>query len=82
MLLGPKKVVKDSGENYDRCLCYSTRCPTYNKSKLSGGLFCARGKSAVTPEKKGCICFLCPVWDEHKLKAVFFCSHGAADESR
>ncbi len=82
MLLGPEKVVSDTGENYAKCLCYTTRCPTYNKSKLSGGLFCARGKSERTPEKKGCICFMCPVWEEHKLNAVFFCSHGAAGECR
>jgi hypothetical protein len=70
--------VENTNENYENCLCYAERCPTYNRSSLTGGLFCARGGSEITPEKRGCVCPSCPVWAECKLNGVFFCVYGVA----
>jgi hypothetical protein len=78
MLKRNRPRVENTNENYAKCLCYTERCPTYNRSSLNGGLFCARGRSDETLEKKGCVCPSCPVWAECKLNGVFFCVYGAA----
>ncbi|MGZ4870231.1 MAG: DUF2769 domain-containing protein [Halobacteriota archaeon] len=70
--------VENTDENYAGCICYQGDCPTYSKCQLTGGLFCARGKSEKTPERKGCKCPMCPVWVSYALKTVYFCAHGAA----
>ena len=79
MLRKKRTKVANTNENYSNCLCYTTRCPTYNRNKLNGGLFCSRGKSERIPEKEGCICFSCPIWVEYNLKGVFFCTYGALE---
>ncbi len=72
--------VPDIKDNYDRCLCYSGRCTTYNKNHLDGGLFCARGKHPKNPEKKNCICNDCPVWEQYELGNLYYCAEGSAEE--
>jgi hypothetical protein len=71
--------VENTNENYENCLCYTDRCPTYNGSSLASGLFCARGRSEKTLEKRGCVCPSCPVWAKCKLNSVFFCAYGVAE---
>jgi Protein of unknown function (DUF2769) len=71
--------VENTEGNFEKCLCYTERCPTYNTAGLMGGLFCARGRSEKVPEKKGCVCPSCPIWTESKLNAIFFCIYGAAE---
>ncbi|MGZ5502956.1 MAG: DUF2769 domain-containing protein [Halobacteriota archaeon] len=71
--------VENTNPNFEKCLCYTERCPTYNRNGLTGALFCARGRSEKTLEKKGCVCPSCPIWVDCKLNAIFFCAHGAAE---
>jgi hypothetical protein len=78
MLKRNRPRVENTNENYANCLCYTERGPTYNRSSLTGGLFCARARSEKTLEKKGCVCPSCPIWAECKLNGVFFCVYGAA----
>jgi hypothetical protein len=71
--------VENTKENFEKCLCYTERCPTYDKTGLTGGLFCVQGRSEKTTEKKGCVCPSCPIWAASKLNALFFCVYGAAE---
>ncbi len=72
--------VPNTQDNYDRCICYSGRCPTYNENNLDGGLFCARGKHPKNPEKKHCLCNDCPVWEQYELGNLYYCAEGSAEE--
>jgi hypothetical protein len=65
------KVVPDTIENMKSCICGT--CPTFRYSKLSGGIFCAKGKAKEKVEQMGCACGNCPVFAKYKLKARFFC---------
>ena len=66
--------VKDTQENFEICLqpgnCAS--CPTYPKGS-GEGLFCARGRSKQSLEKKGCNCPECPIWIENGLSGMYYC---------
>ncbi len=72
--------VPDTKDNYDKCLCYSGKCPTYEENKLDGGLFCARGKHPKNPERQNCICPDCSVWKQYQLSSMYFCVKGSAEE--
>ncbi len=72
--------VPDTKDNYDGCICYSGNCPTYEESKLDGGLFCARGKHPKNPERKTCIYPDCSVWKQYQLSSMYFCVRGSAEE--
>jgi hypothetical protein len=64
-------------ENKAKCICMS--CPTYTQNSLTGGVFCATGKSEKTPGMKGCVCMNCGVFAEYKLTGGYFCINGAAE---
>jgi hypothetical protein len=72
-----KMKVPNTNENMAKCICGS--CPTFTQNGLSGGFFCARGKSEKVPEMKGCICADCPNWAEYDLSRGYFCIHGASE---
>ena len=71
--------VPNTNENYEKCICYRGECPTYNENKLSGGLFCSRGKSETAVRKVRCICDECPVWAECNLNDYHYCTKGATE---
>jgi len=62
-------------ENKKRCLCGT--CNTYMYNGLKDRLFCAIGKSKITPQMKGCVCYGCPVSHEYKLSGYYFCMKDA-----
>jgi Protein of unknown function (DUF2769). len=70
--------VPDTDVNYDDCLCYQG-CPTYEHNRLSGRLFCSRGKSGKPIEERECICPDCPVQTRFSLTDLLYCEKGAAD---
>jgi hypothetical protein len=72
--------VPDTDENYSKCACYSGYCLTYEVNKLSGGLFCARGKSEKAAKSIRCDCPGCPVWAEYNLSDYDYCITGAAQD--
>jgi len=69
-------VVPDTVENVKMCVCPG--CPTYRESKLTGILFCARGKASETVKEKDCLCPKCMVWKNYKLQGIYYCSIGKA----
>jgi hypothetical protein len=48
-------------------------CPTFKKSPLTGGFFCAKGKAKETVKQSGCKCGSCAVFKKYNLKAGYFC---------
>lgn len=55
-------IVRDVQENAAHCGCGS--CPSYPGEDA---LFCARGKSATTPARQGCVCAECAVFKQYDL---------------
>ncbi len=74
------KVVPDTEENAKRCRC--PECPVYNEclDKNNERLFCSRGSTKCTIEKKGCLCLHCPNEIEYWLNSLFYCEKGFATE--
>jgi hypothetical protein len=67
--------VEDTQENMQVCMqgnCSS--CPSYPQAE-GGGLYCARGPSSVSIEKKGCNCPECPVWTHYGLSGMYYCAN-------
>ncbi|MHA2219667.1 MAG: DUF2769 domain-containing protein [Candidatus Hodarchaeales archaeon] len=67
--------VEDNQENFDICMEFCKTCPTFSK-KEGEGLFCARGKSSESLEKKGCNCDACFVQMNYEKKSSYYCEHG------
>ena len=70
--------VADSAENAKACICAS--CSTFIESRLSGLLFCARGKAIESVRQKTCICPYCAVWKNNKLKDQYYCAVGKSSD--
>ncbi|HWS21129.1 MAG TPA: DUF2769 domain-containing protein [Methanoregula sp.] len=74
------KTVEDTVENLQICKKYCGACPTYKGNSLSeslpNALFCARGKSSVSPKVKTikCFCPACEVFTKNKLIIGYFCA--------
>jgi len=72
--------VDDTVENLQICKKYCGACPTCKGSRLSesppNALFCARGKSSVSPKVKTikCFCPACEVFMKNKLIIGYFCA--------
>jgi hypothetical protein len=64
-------MVPDTAENTKMCIC--PWCPTFRESKLSGILFCAKGKAKEMVKEKGCNCPKCAVWKNYKLQDQYYC---------
>lgn len=69
------KKVPDEPQYMQRCICGD--CPSYPGE---GGFFCAKGKSPLPIERRGCICSGCPNFLEFDLKDGYYCADGAAGE--
>jgi hypothetical protein len=69
-------MVPDTAGNVKKCFCLG--CPTCANSKLTGILYCGKGKAKEAVNKDGCICPTCPVWKNYKLQSNYFCSIGKA----
>ncbi|MGE5637267.1 MAG: DUF2769 domain-containing protein [Chloroflexota bacterium] len=69
-------MVPDIPENVKQCICPG--CPTYKTSKLTGILFCGKGKAKEPVVQKGCDCPRCPVWKKYGLKDQYYCVNGKA----
>ena len=69
-------MVPDTAENTKQCICPG--CPTFRESKLTGTLFCAKGKAKETVNQKGCTCPKCAVWKNYKLQNNYYCRMGKA----
>ena len=67
-------IVADNPENAKACICPG--CPTFKESRLSGLLFCARGKTSESVKQKGCICPNCSVWKKNNLIDQYYCAIG------
>jgi hypothetical protein len=69
-----KKIeVNNTEENYKICMQGNCdTCPSFCGQK-GEGLFCARGPSKVTAEKKGCNCPECPIWINYGLSNMYYC---------
>jgi hypothetical protein len=72
--------VDDTAENLQICKKYCGACPTCKGSRLSksppNALFCARGKSSVSPKVKTikCFCPACELFTKNKLIIGYFCA--------
>ena len=69
--------VEDKKENLNICMDYCGTCPSL-PFPPQPYLFCARGNSDQTIEKKGCKCPMCPVYITNGLKGMYFCETGKA----
>ncbi len=70
--------VEDTSENFETCLQGNcNNCPSYPKTSVEG-LYCARGKSKATIQRKGCNCPECPVWINNGLSGMYYCIKGSA----
>jgi hypothetical protein len=67
--------VEDSKENLNICMDYCGTCPSL-PFPPQPYLFCARGNSDQTIEKKGCKCPGCPLYITKGLKGMYFCETG------
>jgi hypothetical protein len=65
-------MIPGTAENVKQCICPG--CPTFRESKLTGILFCAKGKAKETVSQKGCICPNCAVWKNYKLQDNYYCN--------
>lgn len=68
--------VENNQENFDICMEYCKSCPTFS-DKEGEGLFCARGKSSESLEKRGCNCGACFIQQKYGNKDMYYCIHGA-----
>ncbi len=68
--------VDDTPENGALCIC--GQCPTY-PDQSDPWLYCARGKSPLGIERKGCLCPKCPVQQAYQNKNMYYCDTGAAE---
>jgi len=66
--------VVDNEENAKLCMCPT--CPTYQKSNLSGNVFCARGKAQEKIKVANCICPNCSVFKNYSLDQMYYCAKG------
>jgi hypothetical protein len=66
--------IPDNEENVKNCIC--TTCPTYTNSKLTGTLFCARGKAKEPAKSVSCPCPACPLFTKYGLKQQYYCIIG------
>jgi hypothetical protein len=69
--------VPETQENKSKCQCVKG-CPTYDKSGLTGVLYCSTGKSKETPKRSGCYCPGCEVWAAYNLDRTYYCDTEAA----
>ena len=67
-------VVPDVVENVNLCICPG--CPTYRESRLTGILFCGKGKAKEPVKKVDCKCPKCQVWKNYKLQDIYYCVIG------
>ena len=76
--MAKEKIVQDTEENAELCLCPG--CPTHNECMENNNerLFCSRGKTDCDFEKKGCLCGTCPVERNYGLNDFYYCAEGAA----
>lgn len=66
--------VPDTPENMSRCICGT--CPSFPGD---GGFYCAKGKSANTVNRRGCLCSGCANFVDYDLKDGYFCAAGAGE---
>jgi aldose sugar dehydrogenase len=78
--MSEKLAVPDTEENAERCRC--PECPVYNDclDKNNERLFCSKGNTECSIEKKGCLCLHCPNEIEYRLNSFFYCEKGFATE--
>lgn len=67
--------VEDTKENFDICMQYCGSCLTYPGVE-GEALYCARGKSSVQAQKKGCNCGVCDVQRKYGCKNIYHCIEG------
>lgn len=69
--------VEDTQENFKICMQGNcSTCPSYPKESTEG-LFCAKGPSKRSIEKRGCNCPECQVWIDNGLSGMYYCSKSA-----
>jgi methylamine---glutamate N-methyltransferase subunit C len=65
--------VEDTVQNFEICMQGNcSTCPSFPKDSAEG-LYCARGLSKHSIERKGCNCPECPVWIDNGLSGMYFC---------
>jgi len=72
--IGEGMPVPDTADNMTLCLCGN--CPTFKKSPLTMGFFCAKGKAKEQVKKSGCICGGCPIFSRNTLRYGYSCVGG------
>jgi len=61
------------------CIC--RKCPSY-PGKKDPKVYCERGKSNFTIEKRGCICSNCPIWKINHFTEYYYCEIGKDKKSK
>lgn len=64
-----------SDENSSKCIC--GQCPSYPGDEP--WLYCGRGGSPQSIDRKGCLCPGCPVQVEYGNERLYYCAEGAAE---
>lgn len=62
------------------CLCPG--CPTYQKSRFSNNVFCAKGKAKESVVRAGCLCPNCEVFTKYALDQMYYCAIGKSADLR
>jgi hypothetical protein len=88
-------LVPETKENLEKCICRT--CPTFDECMKNNdeGLYCAKGKTGCTVEKKECLCVSCPIDAEYRLTGrldlmekmilkmnTFYCEAGPAGSKK
>ena len=63
-------------ENASRCVCGG--CPSFPGG---AGFFCAKGKSDLPVQQRGCLCTGCVNFKEYDLRDGYYCVSGRAGET-
>ncbi len=64
--------VEDTPENVQVCKRFCGTCPSYPKVE-GEWLYCARGGSKASVERKSCKCPDCEVWVKCGLSRTYYC---------
>ncbi len=73
----PKSALKRAMISLGGPLCKCPGCPTY-PGQGDPKVYCDRGASSLTIEKKGCLCPGCPIYKMGRYAGDSFCFKGEA----
>jgi len=75
--MSPEEMKASVEDSMKVCAEYCGKCPSYEGTGETDLLFCAKGKSDVITDEKGCTCGGCPVQASMMLEWDYYCTKGS-----